>query len=121
MRITPRHHATLASRPLLMLAAAASIAVLSVTAPSSAQPVSGSNYEQQKQACRESGEFQKGLTGDALIQFVNRCVAEGSGTSSPTQSDVYEAKVQACRNQGADQQQLSGDALQAFVASCVKQ
>jgi hypothetical protein len=121
MHVTRRHDATLASRPLLMLTAAALIAVLSATAPSNAQPVSRSNYEQQKQACRESGEFQKGLTGDELIRFVNQCVAEGAGTSSLTQSDVYQTKVQACRNQGADQQELRGDALQAFVATCVKQ
>jgi hypothetical protein len=120
MHVTRRRDATLASRPLLMLIAAALIAGLSATAPLTAQPVSRSNYEQQKLACRESGEFQKGLTGDELIRFVNQCVAEGAGKRSPTQNDVYEAQVQACRNQGADRQQLSGDALQAFVSTCVK-
>jgi hypothetical protein len=121
MRITQRHHGALASRPLLMLAATISIVVLSATAPSSAQPVPGLSYEQQRQACRASGEFKKNLRGDELTLFVDQCVAEGAGTSSPTQSDVYEAKVQACRNQGTDRQQLSGDALQAFVVTCVKE
>jgi hypothetical protein len=94
---------------------------LSSIAASTAQPPPVPSYEQKKEACRQTGEFGQGLTGDDLVRFVDQCIAPGAGASTPTASNTYEAKVQACRTEGADRQGLSGDWLQAFVSRCVGQ
>jgi hypothetical protein len=108
-------------RSLFVWTSAALIGCLSSIATSTAQVQPAPSYEQKRETCRQEGEFRQNLTGDALIRFVDQCVAQGAGTSTPTATEPYEAKLQACRNEGTYRQQLSGDALQAFVMKCVGQ
>lgn len=85
-------------------------------AAAQAQPAA--SYERSQEACRAEGKFNRQLSGDSLAEFVDQCVAEGSGSSASPSADHSQSRRQACDQLGRDTQELRGDQLRMFIEKC---